>query len=97
MLAYSYLATEICTLTDFYYLFSYFIYINIIKQKNDEKKNLLSILALLLTMVTQGAWAWDGSGTAQDPYQVECRRLGAFALLINDRILTQTIAISTTY
>ena len=34
------------------------------------KKNLVSILVLLLTMVTQGAWAWSGSGTAEAPYQV---------------------------
>lgn len=33
------------------------------------KKGLLSLL-LLLTMVTQGTWAFEGSGTAQDPYQV---------------------------
>ena len=33
------------------------------------KKGLLSLL-LLLTMVSQGAWAWDGSGTAEAPYQV---------------------------
>ena len=48
------------------------------------RKTLFSILTLLLTMVTQGAWAWAyGSGTAQDPYQV--RNAGdwlALALLI---------------
>ena len=37
------------------------------------RKTLLSIFALLLTMVTQGAWAWDGSGTAEDPYLIKNR------------------------
>ena len=37
------------------------------------RKTLFSIFALLLTMVTQGAWAWDGSGTAQDPYLIKTR------------------------
>ena len=36
------------------------------------KKGLLSLL-LLLTMVTQGAWAWDGSGTAEDPYLISSK------------------------
>ena len=34
------------------------------------RKTLFSIFVLLLTMVTQGAWAWDGSGTAQAPYLI---------------------------
>ncbi len=46
------------------------------------KKGLLSLL-LLLTMVTQGAWAFNGIGTAQDPYQVRnADDWLAFALLI---------------
>ena len=40
------------------------------------RKITLSILVLLLTMVTQGAWAqqlipWDGNGTANDPYLIQ--------------------------
>ena len=35
------------------------------------RKTLFSIFALLLTMVTQGARAWDGTGTAEDPYLIE--------------------------
>ncbi len=47
------------------------------------RKNLFSILTLLLTMVTQGAWAWEGSGTAEDPYQVRsAEEWGLFALVI---------------
>ena len=34
------------------------------------RKITLSFLVLLVTLVTQGAWAWDGSGTAEAPYQV---------------------------
>lgn len=37
------------------------------------RKTLFSIFALLLTIVTQGAWAWDGSGTAEDPYLIKNR------------------------
>lgn len=47
------------------------------------RKTLFSILVLLLTMVTQGAWAFYGSGTAQDPYQIRnADDWLAFALVI---------------
>ena len=42
------------------------------------RKITLSFLVLLLTMVTQGAWAqqfipWSGNGTANDPYLIESK------------------------
>ena len=47
------------------------------------RKITLSFLVLLLTMVTQGAWAFEGSGTPQDPYQVRnADDWGLFALVI---------------
>ena len=35
------------------------------------RKKIVSILVLLLTMVSQGTWAWDGEGTAEKPYLIE--------------------------
>ena len=35
------------------------------------KRKVLFMFALLLTAVTQGAWAWDGSGTSADPYLIK--------------------------
>ena len=34
------------------------------------KQRLFYLFAFALTMVTQGAWAWDGSGTSTDPYLI---------------------------
>ena len=34
------------------------------------KQRLFYLFAFALTMVTQGTWAWDGSGTSTDPYLI---------------------------